>query len=639
MGETNFLQEKYADLPGSHPVDRAVKKVIREGERGPTTKEDRIDAYLNRIGKLIFNQEPAKSERALSLLRRMVTDEYIYPHKKKMAMGAAAVEEKAGHELGIEVHYDEGALRERGEIAVKDLEGSLDQWISYLSSPSEPYSLQFRYYVFRNILGLGRYDKGKGEFPKRSAGTSLLFPDIDRSALGYMQDMIKAGYDINFLNKFCEDQKQAGIPSQLLLTREKVQTFAKQPFAKQYAESIMQKGEITAELQTQTKGKWIKYPKDSNPTALWQSLQNKGTAWCTAGYATAEIQLNGGDFYVYYTLDGQGNPTIPRIAIRMQGGNIGEVRGVADKDQNLEGNMTDIAEVKMQELPGGERYKKATADMRLMTQVEKKTKMGQLLTAQELQFLYEINGTIEGFGYEKDLRIAQLRKQRNPEEDMPIVLSCERSQIARSLREIGPATKAFVGSLEPGIFAILAKYKIEHIYTSFPEGKIDLETIEIGGRSAQQLETELKKAKINISSYARDMLHSKDFKTLPDPQPLEIVKLKVQDLGFVSGYPTTDQIYKRAHDLGLELCPAEIGPHLRLKDLNQSINEWYYVGMKPITGSDGDPHVFSLAHDEDGLWLRIPWAHPDGKWPPVPLKTTSFAVFQTKYSPIQAQGA
>lgn len=614
MAETNFLQEKYADLPGSHPVDRAVKKAIREGERGPTTKEDRIDAYLNRIGQLIFNQEPAKSERALSLLRRMVMDEYIYPHKEKIAMGAAAVEERAGHELGIEVHYDEGALRERGEIAVKDLESSLDQWISYLSDPNEPYSLQFRYYVFRNILGLGRYDKGKGEFPKRSAGTSLLFPDIDRSALGYLQDMIKAGYEPEFLAGYRASQEKAGVPQDLLLTKEKVLVFARMPFAKQYAESIKQKGEITPELQTQTKGEWRKYSKGSDPAPLWQSLQNKGTAWCTVGYATAKTQLNGGDFYVYYTLDRQGNPTIPRIAIRMQGESIGEVRGVADKDQNLEGDMNEIAESKMQELPGGERYKKATADMRLMTQIEKKNKQGQQLAREDLVFLYEINGKIEGFGYEEDPRIKELRGQRNPEEDMPIVLGCEKSQIARSLSEIGPTTKAFVGSLEPGIFAVLAKYKIEHIYTSFPEGKIGLETIEIGGQSAQQLETELKRARINISSYAQYILHSKDFETLPNPLPLEVVKLKVQDLGFASGYPTTDQIYKRAHELGLELCPAETGPHLRLKDLNQSINEWYYIGMKQIAVSDGSPNVFRLERYEGGLWLYGSWANPGIRW-------------------------
>ena len=51
-----------------------------------------------------------------------------------------------------EIFYGEQELEQRGEIAVEDLEKSLDQWISYLSDANEPYPVWFRYYVFRNIL-------------------------------------------------------------------------------------------------------------------------------------------------------------------------------------------------------------------------------------------------------------------------------------------------------------------------------------------------------------------------------------------------------------------------------------------------------------------------------------------------------
>src|SRR3989338_6633226 len=111
-------------------------------------------------------------------------------------------------------------------------------------------------------------------------------------------------------------------------------------------------------MREETTGKWVKYQKGTDSTALWASLQNKGTAWCTKGFATAETQLKGGDFYVYYTLDRQGKPSIPRIAIRMQEEQIFEVRGVSDNQQNLEGNMTEIAEEKMSKLPGKEKYQK-----------------------------------------------------------------------------------------------------------------------------------------------------------------------------------------------------------------------------------------------------------------------------------------
>ncbi|MEK7187410.1 MAG: hypothetical protein AAB691_01020, partial [Patescibacteria group bacterium] len=50
---------------------------------------------------------------------------------------------------------------------------------------------------------------------------------------------------------------------------------------------------------------------------------------------------------------------------------------------------------------------------------------------------------------------------------------------------------------------------------------------------------------------------------------------------------------------------------------SQPLHEWIYMGMKQITGSGGNPSVFRLAHDEDGLWLDNFWALPDHEWYPV----------------------
>ncbi|MEK7076984.1 MAG: hypothetical protein AAB967_02015, partial [Patescibacteria group bacterium] len=330
-------------------------------------------------------------------------NKYVRPHKEKMAEGAARVEERAAREIGIEARYGEQELEQRGEIAVEDLEKSLDQWISYLSDANEPYPVWFRYYAFRNILDLGDYDKDKGEFTKRSPGSVRLFPEIDRGALAWVRDRIGVAHDEKdekgrfVLDRLRNAQEATGTPRDQLLTKEKAAQFAKLSFAKQYAEGIKQAGEITQEMREEARGKWVKYQKDTDPTALWASLQNKGTTWCTKGFATAETQLKGGDFYVYYTLDRQGKPTIPRIAIRMQEERIGEMRGVADNDQNLEGNMAPIAEEKMWELPGAEKYKKASADMKVLTAIEKKTQKGEALTKDDLVFLYELNAPIEGF--------------------------------------------------------------------------------------------------------------------------------------------------------------------------------------------------------------------------------------------------
>lgn len=619
--ENPFLLQKYSDLPGSKPVESAVKKARKSGEK-VHDKPERVEVYLDRLERLILDPDKEQETklfagqsrpRALSLLREMLMNKYVRVKQNKMAIAATRVEENAAEELGIRAHYGEQEIQQRGEIAVEDLEKSLDNWITYLSDANEPYPIWFRYYAFRNILNLGDYDKDKKEFPERSQGTVRLFPDIDRGALAHIQDMIEASRDSAKLERLRKAQQATGTPVNRLITKEKALEFADLTFAKQYVEGIQQAGEITPEMREETRGEWVRYQQGTDHTALWASLQNKGTAWCTKGFATAETQLKGGDFYVYYTLDKQGKPTIPRIAIRMQQGSVAEVRGVADNQQNLEDNMVDIAQSKYHNLPGGESYDKKAHDMKFLTIIYKKVKANRSLTKDDLIFLYEINSKIEGFGYEKAPRIKELRDQRNPKEDAPVVFECQPNEIAWKKEDVMETTKAYVGPLFPGIFKTLGH--LEHIYTSFPEGKITRQTIGIGGQTEKQLETALEEAKININTYARHMMQQKEFTTEKKPEQADLVRLKVGDLGFDHN-PTTDEIYKKADELGLELCPAEVGPHLRLDYKDQPLGEYLYVAMKQIAVPDGHPSVFELGRRADGLWLSTRWAGPGSGWTP-----------------------
>lgn len=624
MENPRFLKEKY-NLHNTPEVESAAKRTEkRTQEKVPQNPEARIQNYLDRLERLVLDPEKKQKRemfgdemrpRVLSRLREMIMKKYVRPNKEKMAEGAARVEERAARELGMEARYGEQELEQRGEIAVEDLEKSLDNWISYLSDANEPYPTWFRYYAFRSILDLSDYDKDKEEFTKRSQGSFRLFPEIDRGALAYVQQMIEASKDPEMLERLRSAQKSTGTPEDQLITKDKATNFARLSFAKQYAEGIKESGEITPEMREETKGKWVKYQKGTDATALWASLQNKGTAWCTKGFATAETQLKGGDFYVYYTGDKQGKPTIPRIAIRMQSDSIGEVRGVADSDQNLEGNMAQIAADKMKDLPGSERYRKASADMKRLTGVERKTKNGQELAKDDLMFLYEIDSPIQGFGYKKDPRIKELRDRRDPKADAPVVLDCKSEEIAYSTGDVDDNAKAYIGELEPAIFHLLQQNRIEHAYTSFPEGKIRRLSLEIGGKSSKQLETELKAKSINISEYSRDMMRSKDFSTEKSSEQIELVRLKVRDLGFKNG-ATTEEIYRKAEELGLELCPAEVGPQLRLKYIDQPEGEWLYVAMKQISDRDGSPHVFELERFGGDLWLGGDWAEPRSGWGP-----------------------
>lgn len=623
MENPNFLKTKY-DLHNAPEVKSAAKNTeIRTGEQVSQNPDDQIQNYLNRLERLALDPDKEQSKktlgnesrpRALTLLREMLMNKYVRLNREKMAEGAARVEERAAREMGIEAHYGEQELEQRGEIAVTDLEKSLDNWIMYLSDMNEPYPTWFRYYTFRNVLDMGDFDKDKGEFTKRSQGSTKLFPDIDRGALAFVQERIEAAKDPAVLEKIRRAQMANQTPEDQLITKEKAAGFAKMSFVKQYTEGLRQAGEITPEMKKITEGKWIKYQKGTDPTALWASLQNKGAAWCTKGFATAETQLNGGDFYVYYTNDKTGKPSIPRIAIRMQGENIGEVRGVADNQQNLEGNMFEIAEAKMNELPGAEKYRQTSADMKLLTAIDNKVKQGEELTKDDLIFLYEIDSTIEVFGYKRDPRIAELLSPRNPEQDMLIIFECTKEQIAHNVSEINQNTRAYIGPWNVEIFQVVRQYpNIQHLYESFPDKPIFLQTLETDPsvNSPKKAKQALEDKNIYLSSWGKAILAKTVFSK--SKESCELVRFTVKQLGFPQG-ATTDEIYERAQELGLELCPAEVGPQLRLQYTGQ---EWFYIAMKQIINRNGVPHVFRLYGDATELKLDAYITRPESRWPSI----------------------
>ncbi|OGY56525.1 MAG: hypothetical protein A3H67_04255 [Candidatus Buchananbacteria bacterium RIFCSPLOWO2_02_FULL_46_11b] len=138
--------------------------------------------------------------------------------------------------------------------------------------------------------------------------------------------------------------------------------------------------------------------------------------------------------------------------------------------------------------------------------------------------------------------------------------------------------------------------------------------VNIGGQDKNDLIREIKE-KFKVSSNASDMLKNPEFTVSKTPESISLIRLKVSDLGFPKG-ATTEEIYQKAEELGLELCPAETGPQLRKQYINQPLDEWLNIGMKQIVDSDGSPNVFYLRRLGGGLWLRGSWAEPGSRWGP-----------------------
>ena len=107
---------------------------------------------------------------------------------------------------------------------------------------------------------------------------------------------------------------------------------------------------------------------------------------------------------------------------------------------------------------------------------------------------------------------------------------------------------------------------------------------------------------IDIFPPAEGMMNSEDFVTLGKPENINLIRLQPEDMG-LKGKLTINKINVRAKALGLDLCPAEVGPHYRLSHTNELMNRWEYIGMKPIAYSYGNPNVFMLARDWGGVRL------------------------------------
>jgi hypothetical protein len=311
------------------------------------------------------------------------------------------------------------------EVVVADQKSSLKSWIDvmFLSPEFNHYPMWSKVWAFQGMTKLGKYDFESGVFATRGKGQTAPFPTVDKAALQITLDAMIAKVNNQQLNQVTD-------PTTLSL-------LDGANFGKIFGRSVFV--EINRKLETLSiDGKWIKYDRGSDSKALVDSLACKNTGWCTAQAATAKKQLSDGDFYVYYSMNEHGQATEPRIAIRMDGDRIGEVRGIA-KDQNLDDKIvkTDILDNKLKEFGAeGELYKKRSAHMKMLGLVEQKHLKELPLTTEEIKFLYEIDEVIVGFGHKKDPRIEALRSTRNMKQDLATALGLREDQISTAEAEL-----------------------------------------------------------------------------------------------------------------------------------------------------------------------------------------------------------
>ncbi len=133
-------------------------------------------------------------------------------------------------------------------------------------------------------------------------------------------------------------------------------------------------------------------------------------------------------------------------------------------------------------------------------------------------------------------------------------------------------------------------------------------TVKLGTcKTPDEYRKALKKAGRSIGDWGGDILGR--ISCSQEETDLDLVVLTVADLGFKDGACYAD-ICAKASELGLELCPAEVGPALRLQYGDQPKGERLRIAMEAIADRDGDLNIFAVEHDGDVL-LHGAYGRPD----------------------------
>jgi hypothetical protein len=140
-------------------------------------------------------------------------------------------------------------------------------------------------------------------------------------------------------------------------------------------------------------------------------------------------------------------------------------------------------------------------------------------------------------------------------------------------------------------------------------------TVTIGeykGANAVRAAIDAAPCPIAMGDLADEILGRPAFPFSRTKMEVDLVVVSVSELGFGPDGTTLHDIYARAGTFGLDLCPAEVGPILRLNYLDQPLGEFLHVAMRPVATYAGELIDFTLGNGGSTLLLIGGDANPDG---------------------------
>jgi hypothetical protein len=109
-------------------------------------------------------------------------------------------------------------------------------------------------------------------------------------------------------------------------------------------------------------------------------------------------------------------------------------------------------------------------------------------------------------------------------------------------------------------------------------------------------------AKMKIGDAADEILGRPAFHYVKEKVEVELTLVSAAELGVETESPLSE-VYQRATQFGLTLCPPEVGPQLRLDYRNQPVGESLLIAMEPVKTYHGEPTILSLMNFGSGLAL------------------------------------
>jgi hypothetical protein len=128
---------------------------------------------------------------------------------------------------------------------------------------------------------------------------------------------------------------------------------------------------------------------------------------------------------------------------------------------------------------------------------------------------------------------------------------------------------------------------------------------EYKGVNALRAAIDASPCRIELGDSADEILGRPAFPYRQTRRQLDLVVVSVAALGFGPDGASLGDIYKRAVRIGLELCPAEVGPMLRLSYLDQPVEQSLHIAMRAVRTYDGELIDLTLLNGGAGLLLLI----------------------------------